>query len=101
MEINIENKLITSIDFSDFEEAWRIEDAFFVLDHLRSKGKIILGGDILTEKLEYNYDSWYYNVKSTKDSHFNVESSINLAIDYIANYIKTNGNNFYVVFVLD
>lgn len=100
MKINIENKTIVSTDFSDSETAWKIDDAILVLEHLKNKEKIVLGGDILTEKLEYNYDSWYYNVKRNQDSRYNVECSIELALEYISNYIRTNGNAFYVVYVL-
>ena len=55
---------------------------------------------ILTEKLEHNYDSWYYNVECGQDSKFDVECSFELAYEYISNYIRTNGNKFYVVFVI-
>ena len=101
MEINIGNKIITSTDLSNAETAWMIEDAILVLKHLKSKNKIVLGGDILTEKLEYNYDSWYYNIEFSQDSKFNVECSIKLAFEYISNYIRTNGIAFYVVFVIE
>lgn len=101
MEINIGNKTITSTDFSNAETAWMIEDAILVLEHLKSKKKIVLGGDILTEKMEHNYDSWYYNVESSQNSKYNVECSIKLAFEYISNYIRTNGNAFYVVFVIE
>ena len=101
MEINIGNKTITSTDFSNAETAWMIEDAILVLEHLKSKKKIVLGGDILTEKMEHNYDSWYYNSESSPNSKYNVECSIKLAFEYISNYMKTNGNAFYVVFVIE
>lgn len=99
MEITIGSKTIISKNFSNTEEAWMIDDAFLVLEYLKSKEKIVLGGDVLTEKLEHTYDSWYYNEESSQNSDLNVECSIKLAFEYIANYIKTNGNSFYVVFV--
>jgi len=101
MKITIGNKTIISADFSNTETAWLIEDAILVLKHLERKKKIVLGGDILTEKLEYNYDSWYYNVESSRNSEINVECSIKLAFEYISNYIRANGNSFYVVFVIE
>ena len=101
MEITIGNKTIISTDFSNTETAWMIEDAILILEHFKNKKRIVLGGDILTEKLEYNYDSWYYNVESSQDSKFNVKCSINMAFEYISNYIRTNGNSFYVVFVTE
>ena len=100
MEINFKNKKIVSQKISDTENAWRIEDAFFVLEYLKNKNKIVLGGDILTKNLEHNYDSWYYNVKLNKNYNINVECSIKLAFEYISKYIQTNGNTFYVVFVI-
>ncbi len=101
MKITIGNKTITSIDFSATETAWMIEDAILVLEYLKSKNKIVLGGDILTEKLEHNYDSWYYNVDSGQNSQFNVECSVKLALEYLSNYIRANGKAFYVIFVTE
>ena len=101
MKINTRNKTITSIDISNNETAWAIEDAVEVLAYLTHKKAIVLGGDILTPTLEYNYDSWYYNVEANKDFQFNVDSSIKLAIQYISNYIKKNGSAFYVVFIVE
>ncbi len=101
MEIYIGNKTINSVDFSDTEIAWLIEDAILVLDYLKNKNMIVLGGDILTEKLEHNYDSWYYNVAPSQSTQFNSECSIKLAFEYISQYIKANGNSFHVVFVVE
>lgn len=100
MKINIDNKTISSVDFSKAETAWMIDDASLVLEYLRSKNKIVLGGDVLTDKLEHTYDSWYYNIESSRDFKFNVECSIKLALEYISNYISTNGRTFFVIFVI-
>lgn len=99
MEIKVGNEILNSIDFSANETAWMITDAFKVLHYLKSENKIVLGGDILTEELEHNYDSWYYNVEPMRDLKFNIESSVNKAYKYISNYIEKNGNSFYVIFV--
>ncbi|MBQ3229775.1 MAG: hypothetical protein IJB49_02025 [Clostridia bacterium] len=101
MDISIKNKTITSIAISNTEMAWAIEDANLVLEYLKNENKVVLGGDILNNELEYNYDSWYYNVKDNQNSRFDVEYSIDVAIKYISNYIKDNGNAFFVVFVID
>ena len=101
MKITIGNKSITSVDFSNAETAWMIEDSILILEYLKSKKKIVLGGDILTEKLEYTYDSWYYNVESSQNSESNVKCSIKVAFEYISNYIRANGNSFYVIFVTE
>lgn len=100
MEIMFENKTISSVDFSNTETAWMIDDANLVLEYLKSKNKIVLGGDILTDKLEHTYDSWYYNIDSSQDFKLNVECSIKLALEYISNYISKNGSAFFVVFVI-
>ncbi len=99
MIINILNKTITSIDFSNTETAWKIEDAFLILEHFKNTKKIVLGGDILTENFEHNYDSWYYDTKTDQNMQVNVDCSIKHANDYLANYIKLNGTAFYIVFV--
>ena len=101
MQINVGNKIITSKNSSEFETAWMIEDAILVLEHLKSKGTIVLGGDILTENLEHNYDSWYYNIDDSQEHQFNVECSIKAALEYISRYIERNGNAYYVVIVID
>ena len=100
MKINIGSKIISSVDFSNAEIAWMIDDASLVLEYLRSENKIVLGGDVLTNKLEHTYDSWYYNVDSSRDFKFNVECSIKSALEYISNYISANGSTFFVVFVI-
>ena len=101
MKITIGNKSITSVDFSNAETAWMIKDSILILEHFKSQKKIVLGGDILTEKLEYTYDSWYYTVESRQNSEFNVKCSIKAAFEYISNYIRANGNRFYVIFVTE
>lgn len=101
MKITIGNQTITSTDFSNSETAWMIEDAILVLEHFKNKKKIVLGGDILTENLEYNYDNWYYNIEPSQNSEFNIECSIKVAFEYLSDYIKTNGNSFYVAFVIE
>lgn len=100
MKINIGNRIIASTDFSSFETAWRIEDAVLVLEYFRSNNKIVLGGDILTKNLKHTYDSWYYNVESNQLPKFSIDNSIKMASDYIAEYVRVNGNAFYVIFVV-
>ncbi|MBR2861595.1 MAG: hypothetical protein IKB86_07135 [Clostridia bacterium] len=98
-KITFGNKTIISTDFSDFETAWKIDDSLLVLEYLKSKNKIVLGGDILTEKLEHNYDNWYYDTDSNQNHKTNVEQGFKTAYEYISNYIKLNGTTFFVVIV--
>ena len=100
MKIEFKDKTIISTDFSEFETAWKIEDAALLLEYFRSKDEIVLGGDILTEKLKHNYDSWYYNTKPLYSLQYNVKQSFKVAFEYISKYIETNGDKFYVIFVL-
>lgn len=99
--MDINNKRITSIEFSDNEMACKIEDAILVLDYLKENKKIVLGGDILNKYREYNYDNWYYNIDLNYDIRFNLETSHKKAKEYLANYIQRNGDDFYVLFVID
>ena len=98
MTITVKNKTIVSTDVSNFETAWPIGSALLVLEHLEITNQTVLGGDILTNDLERNYDSWYYNEEANIESQFNVKKSIDTAREYISKYIQTNGNSFYVIF---
>lgn len=99
MKIDVGNKTITSVDFSNNETAWKIEDTPFVLDYFRKENKIILGGDILTKDLIHNYDSWYYNYDHGHSEKCNVEFAYEKAIEYISKYVQLNGKDFYVIIV--
>lgn len=101
MEIKFGDQIITSNYFTEFETAWRIEDAICVFGYLKSRNKIILGGDILTENMDYTYDSWYYNPILTQSQQSNVELGYEQAIEYISKYMKRNGSAFYVVIVAE
>ncbi len=100
MEIYINNRVVVSKDFSDTEIAWSLEDAILVLDFLSNKDIIVLGGDILTNKMKYNYDSWYYNPDINYSLTTNAEFSIKSAKKYLSNYMNINGQDFFVVFVI-
>lgn len=100
MKIKYQNKIITSKDISSSETAWKIKDAFAVIDYYYSLGQIILGGDILSSNLQYTYDNWYYDIDSAAEKITNLKNSIYIAKEYILNYTKRNGLKYYVVFVL-
>ena len=81
------------------EFAWQIKDHLLLLELFYDRKCVVLGGDVLDSDRNYTYDSWYYN-DNTKISHGdNVKDSISIAKDYLSNYIKSNGENYYVVFV--
>ena len=100
MKIEYQSKIITSKDVSSSETAWKIKDAFIVIDYYYSLGQIILGGDILSSSLQNTYDNWYYNIDNAAGKNTNLKNSVNIAKEYILNYTKRNGLNNYVVFVL-
>jgi len=95
MRIDINGKTIVSVDFSDYETAWRAEDAFLVLEYLRERNEIVLGGDILNVNFKYAYANWYY-----ENEPGNSLESIEVATEYLRRFKKMNGNSFYVVFVV-
>ena len=99
MEIAIGNKTVASVDLDHGETAWRIDDAVFVLEYLKDKDQVVLGGDILTKELLHNYDNWYYNLDTDQNFQDNIQHSIQRGLDYITNYIARNGTAFYVVLV--
>ena len=81
------------------ELAWKIKDYALILELFRDNKCIVLGGDVLDLEKNYNYDNWYYNDKSDVSFEENLSSSISVAKEYLQNYIKDNGEKFYVVFV--
>lgn len=92
---------VRSIKISEYEEAWRIEDSFEVIKYLTKQNKIILGGDILGKKLQYIYDNWYYEPSESNNRTKNIIDSYNIACQYIQDYIKKNGTDYYVIIVTE
>lgn len=101
MKIFIENKTIYSVDNTEFETTWKIEDFPFVLKYLQKLHIIVLGGDILNEKMQYTYDNWYYDIDKDIDYQDNVVNSIEFARDYLTKYTKRYGNCFNVIFITE
>lgn len=100
MNITVGNKVFSSIETSTKESAWSIKDALALLESGFFENSIILGGDVLDTDFSYNYDNWFYNINERKNSQSNSIESIRQAISYLSNYIKENGCDFYIVFVL-
>ncbi|MBT3189330.1 MAG: hypothetical protein HN736_04265 [Anaerolineae bacterium] len=66
------------------EVAWSKTDALDLLEHFKSAGHFVLGGDVLaleTDCYQHNYDNWHFNYE---DGH--AQESIEQAINYINNY---------------
>ncbi len=100
MKLLVNNKVIYAKETSWQEFAWQIKDALAVLEYVASKENVVLGGDILDNNLNYTYDNWFYNTDESKSLCDNSVSSVNTAKEYISNYIKRNGTDYYVVIVL-
>ena len=82
-----------------YEIGWEIKDINSVLQWLKSKNKIILGGDIVNLLKEYTYDNWYYNYNNSISYIDNVNNSFIRAQEYTAQYLKKNGDKYYVIIV--
>lgn len=104
MSINYDDfikiKKVYPIVISSQESGWNLKDIKDVLQWLRSNNQIVLGGDIIDAQKNYTYDNWFYNYNHLVSVWENVNTSINLALDYTAEYLKRNGDNYYVVLVL-
>lgn len=89
------------INISEYEDAWKLEDALCIIEKIYEQKKIILGGDILDNNLQYNYDNWYYEPVDGDNREENIKNSYVEACQYIQDYIKKNGKDFYVIIVKD
>ena len=98
--IYVNNQKIDAVLTPSKELAWPMDKIFLVLQYMQTCNKVVLGGDILTSEMEYNYDSWYYNCDLSKEHFYNAGRSYNVAIEYIERYIQRNGNDFWVILVL-
>lgn len=74
--------------------AWNYENIMKIIDILGKKKIVILGGDIIDKNLNYNYDNWYYNGGESKES-------IEKAKNYVENYHKNIGNDYYYILVIN
>lgn len=86
---------------SQYELAWKIDDAKVVLQWFAANNNIVLGGDILDINKKYTYDNWYYNYDDLCSSLENAKNSIKKANEYISNYVAINGSDYYVVLVFE
>lgn len=99
MKIIINNKVFEAVKIFTGEFAFSISDAVSVLDCYDALSVTVLGGDILTDRLIHNYDSWYYNYDDTLSETENSKNSKAIAKAYLKNYIDKNGTAFYCVIV--
>ena len=83
-------------DIGVYEIAWRYSDIMEVLNIVKDKKMVILGGDVyeLDNKIPFpTYDSWSFSEK-------NYKKSFDKAVEYISNYHSANGDNFIYTIVV-
>ncbi len=98
MRVIINGKIFNFVQFNN-EFAFHITDALLILDCYCDLSVIVLGGDILTNELNYSYDNWYYNIDNNLSNEENSKNSITVAKTYLKKYIDRNGTDYYCVFV--
>lgn len=76
--------------------AWEYPLVITVIKELEKANALILGGDVLTNKIEYTGDNWSFSEEELKHSPHDCYAK---TIDYIENYVKKNSNIFYFVLV--
>ena len=80
---------------------WRIDDAVDVFGYLANNNLVIVGGDILTNCLEYTNDNWYYEPKAELERSRNVKGGLDRSCEYVTWYRQKFGNDFLVLIVVD
>ncbi len=89
-----------SVYLNEFTNVWPVVLFEELFDEIKKEHKIILGGDIISEELKYTHDSWYFEPQETKSRDDNCVMSLERAEDYLINYIKHNGDQYYMDIVL-
>lgn len=82
------------------ETAWPETAIPAILEAALNNNWIILGGDVLTSKLVHTYDNWYFNPVAWDTLKNNVIASIEKCSQYISEYTKRIGSDFYYVLVI-
>ena len=79
-----------------YEVGWKFDDVIKVLDIIKEKEMVVLGGDVYGlngYEVIITYDSWSF-------SGSNFIKSFEKASKYINNYYKNNGGNFIYTLVV-
>ena len=79
-----------------YEIGWKFDDVIKVLDIMKEKEMVVLGGDVYglnCYEVIITYDSWSF-------SGSNFIKSFEKASKYINNYYKNNGDNFIYTLVV-
>jgi len=89
-----------SVYLNEFTNVWQIALFEELFDEIKKEHKIVLGGDIITEELKYTHDSWYFEPQEAKSREENCIMSLKTAETYLTNYMKRNGDKYYIDIVL-
>lgn len=79
-----------------YEISWKFDDVIKVLDIIKEKEMVVLGGDVYGlngYEVIIIYDSWSF-------SGSNFIKSFEKASEYINNYYKNNGDNFIYTLIV-
>ena len=79
-----------------YEIGWKFDDVIKVLDIIKEKETVVLGGDVYElndDEIIITYDSWSF-------SGSNFIKSFEKASKYINNYYKNNGDDFIYTLVV-
>lgn len=82
------------------EFAWKITDALYILDAYKKENRIVLGGDVLDSNLDYTCDNWYYEPDPDKSREENVIASYTSGYNYLSDYMRLNGEDYWIVLVI-
>jgi len=95
------NKGYSLVPIGVSEMVWKFTDAIEIINFLANQGYPILGGDVYLEKdnvFESTYDSWYLEKSESKNF---AEESRKKALDYIYEYAKNNGDQYFFSIVFE
>lgn len=81
------------------EYAWKYKDAIDVIDFLKVKECVILGGDVLKSTLEYTHDNWFFEYDNKGAISEIIKESIEKSKRYINWYHEKFGDDFYYIIV--
>ena len=90
---------VEPVQATPYEIGWHLKDIDVVLEWLKEKNHVVLGGDILNKNKEHTYDNWYYEYDNNISLLDNVEKGVAKAREYTSWYAKKFGFDYFVVVV--
>ena len=93
-------KMECGIILSDEETAFPTYMVDQIMAITSARKWVILGGDILTNELQYTYDSWFYDVDPNISLYQNVFQSVQKCKQYLKEYESTHGSDYLIAFTI-